>query len=582
MVKNWLKNGSSILTRRQASILSAAFVIMIMIAASRVLGLARNRILAHFFTVETLSLYFAAFRLPEVILEILVFGTLSSAFIPTFTAYLSRKQEKQAWHVARSCLNIAMVIYFIFGLLLFILMPLVYRLIAAGFTPDELEQVVTLARILLMAQGFFVLSYFLTGVLESLQRFLVPAVAPLFYNLGIILGTVLLAPYLGILAPVLGAAIGAFGHFAVQLPVAIHLGFRPQKIFDYRHPGVKKIGRLAAPRIVELSFLQVGKSVELFLASLISTAAYTYFTFANSLQLLPVGLFGVSIAKASLPTLSQQATKQDWKSYKKTFLSSFREMLFLIVPFSIFLVVMRVPIVRLIFGTARFTWTSTVETSRTLSAFSLGIFAQALIYLLARAFYAIHDTITPVRVSVGAIFLNVFLSFIFVLGLRLPVWSLALSFSLASIFQVVILTWLLNKKISGIVKRNLLLPTAKIVLASACSGGVMFFLLKIFDRSAWDKSLSFLGQFGLTLPTNFENFVLDTRHTVNLLYLMTLVSLIGLGVYLLVAWLLRIQELVVFSKFYQKFKKLVPPVPKARIPKEKEAITIDPDQPQSV
>jgi putative peptidoglycan lipid II flippase len=582
MVKNWLKNGSQLLTRRQASILSAAFVIMVMIAVSRVLGLARNRILAHFFSVDTLALYFAAFRIPEVIFEVLVFGTLSSAFIPTFTAYFSRSEKKQAWHVANASLNIALVIFSLLGMILFGIMPYIYRLIAAGFTPEQLDQVVILARILLLAQGFFVISYFLTGILESLQRFLIPAIAPLFYNLGIIFGTILLAPKFGIFAPVVGAVFGAFGHFIIQLPVVFHLGFRPRRNFDYTHPGVRKVGKLALPRIIELSFLQVGKSVELFLASLISTAAYTYFMFANSLQLLPVGLFGVSIAKASLPTLSRQAVRQDWDSYRKTFVSSFLEVIFLVVPLAVLLAILRIPIVRLTFGAARFTWASTVETGRTLSAFSIGIFAQALIYLLARAFYAVADTSTPVKVSIGSILANALLSSFFVLGLRLPVWSLALSFSLVSIIQVLVLIYLLSRKVKGLAVRILLPPIVKISIAAATSGGVMFFLLKIFDRSVWDKNLSFLGRFGLTLPTSFHNFVLDTRYTANLIYLTGLVTLIGTAVYLSVAWLLRIKELAVFSRLYQKLKLRIPSVPKARSPKEKEAITVESDQSQSI
>ncbi len=572
-LKSFLRNGSNLLTRRQTTILSAAVIIMVMIAASRVLGLVRNRVLAHFFSVETLSLYFAAFRLPEVIFETLVLGSLSSAFIPTFTAYLSRKKKKEAWYVAATSLNFAVLIFILFASLVFIFARPIYQIVAAGFTPGELSQIVSLTRVLLLAQGFFVLSYFLTGVLESMQRFLVPAIAPLFYNLGIILGTAFLSSRWGIFAPTVGAVVGAFCHFAIQLPVAIHLGFRPQKKLDLAHPGVRKIGRLAAPRIVELTCLQVGKSAELFLASLISTAAFTYFTFANSLQLLPIGLFGTSIAKASLPAFAYQAAQKDREQFKKTFLASFNEILFLVVPCAIFLTVLRIPIVRLVFGAARFGWTSTVETSYVLTAFCLGITAQALIYLLARAFYALHDTVTPVRISVGSIFLNIILSFIFVLVLRWSVWCLALSFSLTSLIQVLILIFLLNKKVTGFAKEKLTVPFLKIVFASSVAGGTIFFLLKILDRSAWDKRLSFLGRLGLVLPTTFDRFVLDTRYTLNLIYLTALVALIGGLVYLLLAWLLRVEAMAVFSRLLLRLKKVKLPLPQPKTPQEKEAIT---------
>ncbi len=558
MARNLLKNSSALLTRRQTTILSAAVIIMVLIAASRILGLVRNRVLAHFFSVETLSIYFAAFRLPETIFEVLVFGSLSSAFIPTFTTYLSRQKKKEAWYVATTALNIAILIFIFLAAIIFILAPPVYRVIAAGFTPDQLEIVVSLTRILLFAQGFFVLSYFLTGVLESLQRFLVPALAPLLYNFGIILGAIFFSGRFGIYAPTLGALIGAFMHFTIQLPLAFYLGFRFQKTFDINHPGVREIGRLAAPRIIELSFLQVGKSVELFLASLVSTAAYTYFTFANSLQLLPIGLFGISIAKASLPTLSYQAVKKSSARFKKTFLSSFNEILFLVVPCSIFLAVLRIPVVRLAFGAARFTWTSTVQTGYTLSAFSLGIFSQALVYLLNRAFYALHDTATAVKASVLTIFLNIFLSSVFFFVFHWPIWGLALALSLSSMVQALTLLFFLNQRVGGFEKKKLVFPFTKIVFSSFFSGGVMFVLLKILDRSAWDKKLSFLGRFGLVLPTSFDRFVLDTRYTLNLIYLTFLVALVGGASYLVLTLLLNVEELKVLARLVKKFKKVRP------------------------
>lgn len=572
MMKNFFKNSSSILTRRQTSILSAATVIMVMIAASRILGLIRNRVLAHFFSAETLAVYFAAFRLPEVIFEVLIFGALSSAFIPIFTSYISRKQKDQAWYVAAISLNFAFLIFSFLAILIFIFANPLYRLIAPGFAPEQTNQIASLTRILILAQGFFVLSYFLTGVLESLQRFLIPAIAPLFYNLGIIFGTIFLAPSMGIYAPTIGAVIGAALHFLIQLPLAIHLGFRPRGKLDFSHPGVRGIGRLALPRIVELSFLQVGKSAELFLASFVSIAAYTYYTFANSLQLLPVGLFGTSIAKASLPSLSYQSARGETKQFSQTFTALFGQILFLTLPCAVFLAVLRIPVVRLVFGAARFTWESTVQTSLTLSAFSLGIFSQALIYLLNRAFYALHDTTTPVKISIVSIILNIILGVVFILGIHLPIWSLALAYSLASIFQFLTLCVFLIPRLPNFDRKKLLISSFKIFIASFVSGGLMFVFLKILDRSVWDKHLSFLGWFGLALPISFDRFVLDTRYTLNLIYLTAIVGFVGLASYLLLSRILRIEEMSILTKILAKIRKakLVPP----RIPKEKEPITI--------
>ena len=571
-MKNFLRNSSKILTRRQTTILSAATIIMVMVAASRVLGLVRNRILAHFFSVEILSIYFAAFRLPEVVFEVLVFGALSSAFIPTFTRFLARGEKKEAWYVASVSLNFAFLFFFFLSILILVFAKPLYQLIAPGFNSDQIEQVASLTRILVLTQAFFVLSYFLTGVLESLQRFLIPAIAPLFYNLGIILGTIILAGKMGIYAPAVGAVIGAFLHFFIQLPLAFHLGFRPLLTLDSKHPGVREIGRLALPRIIELTFLQVGKSAELFLASLVSIAAYTHYTFANSLQLLPIGLFGISIAKASLPTLSSHSAKNDFDRFHQTFIASFNEIAFLIIPCSVFLAVLRVPLVRLVFGASRFSWESTVQTGYALSAFCLGIFAQALIYLLNRAFYALHDTKTPVKIAIAAILMHIGLGATLTLVFKLQIWSLALSFSLASIIQFGVLLFSLFKKLKGIEIRKISLPFFKVALASAGAGGIMFSLLKLFDRSVWVKQLSLLGRLGLVLPLTFERFVLDTRYTGNLIFLTAAVGLIGLACFLMLSWLLKIKEVSVFARLLLRFKKLkFFPV---KIPKKQEPITL--------
>src|SRR3989344_4043160 len=302
MFKKIIDQGKKILTDPQDSVLSAATIIMFMVVASRILGLVRQRVLAHYFVAEDLSLFFAAFRLPDLVFEVLVFGTFSSAFIPVFTRSLKEGNHK-AWETAGIMVNLGLILFVIFSGILGLHAEFIYGILAPGYRVQDRDVIVELARILFAAQGFFVVSYVLTGVLESLRRFLVPALAPLFYNAGIILGTYFLAPKYGLTAPAIGVVIGAFAHFLIQLPLAKKLGFRfsfSLKLTDE----VKKIGRLAAPRILETVALQISKVAELFFSSLVSTASYTYFTFGNTLQLLPVGLFGTSIAKAALPTLS--------------------------------------------------------------------------------------------------------------------------------------------------------------------------------------------------------------------------------------------------------------------------------------
>lgn len=572
MVSKIISKGKKLFLSPQTTVLSAATIIMFMVITSRALGLVRQRILAHFFAPDQLSLFFAAFRLPDLIFEALIFGAFSSAFIPVFTKAL-RNGRKEAWEIAASVSNFGLIIFIALAVPAGIFANKLYSVFAPGFSSAERSQIVTIARLLFAAQGFFVISYVLTGVLESLKRFLVPALAPLLYNVGIILGTIFLVPKIGLLAPAVGVFVGAMAHLLIQLPLAVKLGFRVK--FSLRlTEEVKKIGRLAAPRVLELSFLQVSKTAELFLASLISTAAYTYYTFGNSIQLLPVGLFGTSIAKAALPTLARFSEAKE--EFKKTLLSALYQIIFLALPVSIILVVLRIPVVRLAFGTEIFGWEATVQTGMVVSAFAVGIVFQATTALLARAFYAIHDTKTPVFVSVGTITATVIMDFILIRGFQLPVWGLAAAFSIGSFLQTIILFHLLNRKVINEPLRKVVGPVFKPIISAFLSGVVMFFILKFFDRSVWVKRLSFLGKVEAIKFIPFERFVLDTRYTLNLLILTVMVAVIGGAVYLVSSMVLKSEELLAFLKILKKtfVKRKVSPIPKG----EEEVISPPPTE----
>ena len=538
MVGKIISKGKKLIFSAQTSVLSAATIIMLMVVASRVLGLVRQRVLAHFFGAEELSLFFAAFRLPDLVFEVLVFGTFSSAFIPVFTKALKRGR-KNAWNIAESVTNIGAIAFLLVGFILALFADPLYSLFAPGYDPTQRAQIVKIARILFAAQGFFVVSYVLTSVLESLRRFLVPALAPLFYNLGIIFGTILLVGKFGLLAPALGVLLGSFLHFLIQLPFAVKLGFRFSPKIKL-NKDVKTIGKLALPRIIEVSFLQASKLVELSLASIISTASYTYFTFASTLQFLPVGLFGSSVAKAALPTLARQAGSPS--DFRRTLLGALYQIIFFVAPMATVLIVLRIPLVRLIFGTDIFSWESTVQTGLVVSAFALGVSFQSAVSLLSRGFYALHDTKTPVIVSIISILVVVVLDFIFIRGFSLPVWGLALAFSIGAGIQAIVLFYLITKRIEAENFVSLLISPLKTLIASLGAGSAMFFLLKIFDRSVWVKRLSFLGTIDATREIPFERFVLDTRYTGNLFALTIMVTGVGVVIYLVISILLGSKE----------------------------------------
>lgn len=562
-MEDLITKGKKIINSQQNTVLSAATLIMIMIVASRVLGLVRQRILANFFTPSDLSLFFAAFRLSDSIFEILVFGTFSSAFIPVFTKAIKKGKDK-AWEIAGRVVTIGILVFAVLAIVMSIWAPQIYSFIAPGYGNTETQQIATLARVLFAAQGFFVISYVLTGVLESLRRFLIPALAPIFYNIGIILGTIVLTPYLGLMAPAIGVVVGAFAHFMIQFPLSRRLGFR--FVWDLkRDEDVNKIGKLALPRVIDLAFDQIGKTTELFLSSIISQATYTYYVFANTLQLLPVTLIGTSLAKAVLPLLSR--VDDDPKEFRRILKIAIFQAIFLTLPLSAALIVLRTPVVRLVYGTKIFDWNATVQTGVILSVFAIATVSQTLMSILSRAFFALNDTKTPVKISFIGLSLLVMGDFVLIRGLGLPVWAMAASFAFSTYVEVLFLLFLLNKRVGPILNKDFWTHIFKISIATIFSGFVMYFLIKFFDRWYWLRQ---------TTPIPFEKFVLNTSYSLNVLILTAISFLAGLISYILISLAFKIDEASYFLVVVKRLitRKTLPEVPA----KEEEPITpITPD-----
>ena len=267
------------------------------------------------------------------------------------------------------------------------------------------------------------------------------------------------------------------------------------------------------------------------LAILISTSAVVHLKFANQLQFFPVNLFGFSIAHASLPTLSEESDEESLGKFKRTFLTSLHQMMFLVVPASVILLVLRVPIVRIVFGAATFPWEATVKTSYALAFYSLSVFSQSGIYLVTRAYYALKDTNTPVRVSLLTLVINVLLSLWFVHVLGLGVWSIAFSFSITSTLTFVILFVIFYKKVGGIDPEEILKPFVKISYAAMFMGAALYLPLKFLDQ-----------------------LVFDTTRTINLLLLTAIAAFAGTVTYLALTWIFRVEEIELLYKLLRKLR----------------------------
>lgn len=523
----FFKNGANIFKRRQEDILSAAFVIAFSVAVSRILGLIRYRLLASYFgdDIGLLDSFIAAAILPDAIFEVLIFGTIALAFIPVFSQYLSADKLQKAWEFSSKMITFGLLIFVVFTIIIFTFAGFIAPIIAPGVVakdPTAAFLIARLLRIMLFAQLFFVVSIFLTGILQSFQRFLIPALASVFYNLGIIISIIFLAPVAGIYAPAVGMVLGALLHLIIQLPLALSLGFKFRLSLDFKNRDVAQTLSLMWPRSVSLALLRISDVINIALASIATVGSIVAFNFAQVLQLVPISLLAGSIAQAALPPLSQKFNAKKADQFKKLFIQSFHQILFLVLPAAAILAILRIPAVRLVFGAREFPWEITVLTGRTLIAFSAGIAAQAIALLLTRSFYAVRDSATPVKITIFSVGLNITLSLIFILGLKLSIVWLAFAYSIGNLTNAILLFYFLDKKV-GFDKKELFMPVAKMLFISLVTAIALYIPMKLLDQ-----------------------LVFDTTRTVGLILLTGVASLVGLSVYILLSWLLKMPEVAIF------------------------------------
>lgn len=447
------------------TIFTSAFILATATLFSKILGLLRDRIFAmQFGAGDTLDVYFTAFRLPDLIFNLLILGALSSAFVPVFVDYISANHKDKAWYITNSLLNIFLVATLVFCTLLFIFMEYFVSLIAPGFSESKRELTITMSRIMLLSPIFFCASCVAASILNSFKSFFLYALAPIMYNLGIIFGAIFFVPKWGIYGLAFGVVLGAFLNMAAQVPKLFILGFRWKPIFDFRHEGIKKIWKLMIPRTMSLALDQINLLVITILASLTAVGSITIFNFANNLQNFPVSIFGVAYAIAAFPYLAEAVSKNDISLFRTHFSKTFSQILFFIIPISCLIILLRAQIVRLVLGVGKFDWEDTYLTAQSLGLFSLAIFAQALIHLLARTFYSLSDTKTPFFTSIFGVFTNIILGIILVK--TFGVLGLVFSYSFASFLNMILLLSILRLRVGDLGDFRLIKNIMKILLIS--------------------------------------------------------------------------------------------------------------------
>ncbi len=516
-----------LLLLEQKSIFSSAAVIALMIVVARAFGFLRYRILVGLFTKEQLDLFFASFRVPDLIFEILISGALTSAFIPIFIKYQKNKQELH--ENISSIVNLISLVMFAFVITAFFLAPYIIPLITPGFSPQQTHTVVFYSKLLLVGQlPFLVFASFLTGVGQAHKVFIISALSPLVYNLAIIIVTVFFSSNFFLLAPVIGVILGALLSFLIQLPLLPRAKFVYMPIIKITR-GLKEFVSMIVPRVVTTAAAQIDATIDLSLTTLMGAGSYTIFYLAQHLQLLPVSIIGISFGQASLPYMSQLYQDNKMEEFRRTIISSLLSMLFFTIPLMSFFVFARTPLVRLFFGGPKFDWAATVQTAVTLSYFSLSIPFHTIYYFITRCFYAILDSRTPFVVSVATIFLNIALSLYFVFVLRLPVEALAISFSLTIIINVCVLFALLASKVKGLDLRFFTIEIVKITVTTFIASLFVYYLMKLLD-----------------------GLVFDTTRTINVFMLLLTGGGVYLALYLFLSWLLQVKEFAQVATIVQK------------------------------
>ena len=459
----------------------AATLVMALFIASRVLGLLREVVIAHQFgTSAQMDAYLAAFRLPDFLFYVVAGGALGSAFIPTFTGYVARQDMPGAWRLASAVVNWVILILSLLGAIAAVFAPWIVRQLYADFSPEQQALTIELMRWMLISTVIFGVSGVLMGILNAQQHFLLPALAPVIYNVAIILGAWLLGPIWGVHGLTAGVVLGAAGHLLVQLPGLVWskqpMQYRP--VLPLGDAGVREVGRLMGPRVLGLAAVQLNFVVNTVLAASLATGSVTALNYGWIIMLLPQGVISQSVATALFPTLAALAATGEWAEMRRVFGLTLRTMLFLTLPAAVGLILLAEPIVGLLLQRGAFDEISTQRTAWALSLFSLGLVGHAVVEIAARAFYALKNTKTPVTIGILAIAVNVVLSIVLMrLFARLgwmPHGGLALANAIAVTLEMVVLLVLLRPVMGGLSVDGL---TASLVKLALATGGMTLTVL---------------------------------------------------------------------------------------------------------
>ncbi len=538
--------------RKSKSIAGASFILASATIVSGLLGLIRNRLLAsHFGAGSQLDIYFASLRIPDFLATVLIMGSLSVAVIPLFNQYRSRAPE-EGWQFISALFRWLAFFLVILAVILAIIAPWLTKLIAPGFHLEQQAQMTMMVKIMLLSPILLGFSMVISSVLQSLRHFLMSSLAPIFYNVGIISGIIWLVPRFGLMGLAWGVVLGSFLHLSIQLPAFFACHFQYKKFFTDQRKAIREFLKLGLPRTIGVTASQINILVMTALASALSAGSISVYNFSADISQALTRLIGVSFTTAAFPILALNISRKERKEFLKNFSSAFRQIIYLVIPISLLVFILRAYIVRIFLGAGRFDWVDTRMTAACLGILSLSVFAQALITLISKAFAALHNTKTPAQITVGVVILNIFFSILFIhwLGAQGPtqelmrsllklqglkdirVIGLALAFSLTTIIQLIWLLVRLRKKVDGWLTSLIKSSIWKILFSAALMTLVTYGLLYL--STGFINSSTFWG----------------------VTWQATLAGGGGFLVYLLISWGIRSPEIEdLFREIRLEFKK---------------------------
>ena len=464
------------------TIVGAAVLIGFFSFASRLVGLIRDRVLAGMFGAgNTLDIYYAAFKVPDFLFNLMVVGALSASFIPMFTKYYqSPLQRARAWQFTNVILHLIAIGMIALAIFLFIFANQVAELIAPGFDYMKQAQVASFSRVMLFSEVLLAISMVFGGVLQSLKRFFLYSLAPIFYNVGIIFGALVFVKWFGPIGLAYGVVFGALMHLGIQIYGLSGTGYRYQRIISFRDRDAQIVLRTMVPRVIGIGMNQLLFLILTIVASTLAVGSVTIFQFAYNVEFFPIGIFGVSYAIAAFPTFAEHLAAHRIDKFQSSFASTIRQLLFFMIPATIIFLLLRAQIVRLVVGAGAFDWNATILAADTLAFFALTFIPQSCVYILARAFFAAQDTVTPLTAGIVSAILGITSAFLFTKSFG--VIGLAMAFGISETVNAGLLWILLRQKMGSLHELSIVQGLFKIVPAALCSGIAMYFMRGFVTR----------------------------------------------------------------------------------------------------